>query len=83
MAAPPRLDPEDEQAVVAYLKQLAEVLRGESHACLVCQAPVEVYREVGPRTLEKNAVVRILCVYAEPCGHRQWQGRKRKPKVRA
>jgi hypothetical protein len=64
MAEPSSLNPEEEQAVVVYLEQLARVMRGESHACLVCQAPVEVYREVRP------------CVYAEPCGHRQWQGRK-------
>jgi hypothetical protein len=61
-----KLDPEDEQAVVAYLEQLAKVMRGESRECLVCNATVESYREVRP------------CVYAEPCGHRQWQGRKPK-----
>jgi hypothetical protein len=33
---------------------------------LVCEATVESYREARP------------CVYAEPCGHRQWQGRKPK-----
>jgi hypothetical protein len=61
-----KLDPEDERAVLEYLEQLAKVMRGESRECLVCKAPVESYREVRP------------CVYAEPCGHRQWQGRKPK-----
>ena len=61
-----KLDPEDAKAIVAYLERLASVMRGESRECLVCNAPVESYREVRP------------CVYAEPCGHRQWQGRKPK-----
>lgn len=31
--------------------------------CVVCEEPVESYDEVG------------RCVYADPCGHRQYQGR--------
>ena len=62
-----QLKREDEGAVLAFLEQLDKVMRGESRECLICEALVEFYREVRP------------CVYAEPCGHRQWQGRK--PKV--
>lgn len=61
-----KLDPEDARAIVEYLEKLAKVMRGESRECLVCEATVESYREARP------------CVYAEPCGHRQWQGRKPK-----
>jgi hypothetical protein len=37
--------------------------RIEEHICVSCLKPVEKYEEVG------------RCVYAEPCGHRQYQGR--------
>ena len=49
--------------VADWLHRLAAATRGELKECLECRAPVERYVEVRP------------CVYAEPCGHRQWQGR--------
>jgi hypothetical protein len=58
---------EDEQQIQAYLERLAGVMRGDLKECLHCGTAVEQYREVRP------------CVYAEPCGHRQYQGRM--PKV--
>lgn len=54
---------EAKQVVAEYLTKLAQVMRGELKECLTCGVAVERYREVRP------------CVYAEPCGHRQWQGR--------
>ena len=37
--------------------------RRVNHECLDCGVPYERLRQVGP------------CVYAEPCGHQQYQGR--------
>lgn len=54
---------EEDKKLTAYMEKFASVMRGELKECLTCGAAVERYREVRP------------CVYAEPCGHRQWQGR--------
>lgn len=49
--------------LAAVLNKLAAFERGESDACLECGEKVTQMRQVG------------RCVYAEPCGHRLWQGR--------
>lgn len=54
---------EQERQLTEYLERFAKVMSGELKECLTCHKPVERYREVRP------------CVYAEPCGHRQYQGR--------
>jgi hypothetical protein len=59
----PEQEAKEEQAIAEYLSRLAKVMRGELRECLECGKPVDAYREVRP------------CVYAEPCGHRQWQGK--------
>ncbi len=54
---------EEERTLDEYLTRFAKVVAGELKECLSCRAPVERYKEVRP------------CVYAEPSGHRQYQGR--------
>jgi hypothetical protein len=53
----------DRQFAIAYLERLANVMRGTSKECLICQAPVATWSQVG------------RCVYALPCQHRQYQGK--------
>lgn len=60
---------EQEHERAEVLKRLAAVMRGDLMECLECRAPVTRWREVRP------------CVYAEPCGHRQYQGKA--PAVKA
>lgn len=38
-------------------------VRMRNHLCLRCGEPIETYDQVG------------RCVYGDPCGHRQWQGK--------
>jgi hypothetical protein len=52
-----------EREIAAFVERMARVVAGELMECLHCGAAVERWREVRP------------CVYAEPCGHRQYQWR--------
>lgn len=54
---------ERERQIAEHLARFAKVMNGDLKECLVCRAPVERFKEVRP------------CVYAEPCGHRQYQGK--------
>lgn len=64
-----RLMPTPEQiaernaTIIEYLDRLARATSGELRECLECRVLVERYTEVGH------------CVYAEPCQHRQWNGK--------
>ena len=53
----------DREAVRVYLERLAALMRGERRQCLVCDAAVATWSQVG------------RCVYALPCEHRQYQGK--------
>lgn len=53
---------ENEREINEHIAKLWAVQRGELKECLECGAAVESYKEVRP------------CVYAIPCGHRQWKG---------
>jgi hypothetical protein len=52
---------EEEARITESVKEMTR--RMAEQECIHCGAKVERYKEVRP------------CVYAEPCGHRQWQGR--------
>ena len=54
---------ESEREITEHLALFAKVMRGEVKECLTCHVAVEHYTQIGP------------CVYAEPCSHRQWQGK--------
>ena len=55
------IDEERREQVKAAVKQFAE--RMDKKLCTVCGDPITKYEQVG------------RCVYGDPCGHRQWQGR--------
>jgi hypothetical protein len=55
------IDPERRAAALAEHKRRVGLL--QSKRCIHCEQPVERYEQVG------------RCVYADPCGHRQYQGR--------
>ena len=57
------LDPEVAATARKVLIGLAKILRGEADNCLHCEAPIETLEQVGD------------CVYAFPCGCRQYQGK--------
>jgi hypothetical protein len=57
------LSDDDREAVRVYLERLAALTRGERRQCLVCDAAVVRWSQVG------------RCVYALPCAHRQYQGK--------
>lgn len=53
---------EDNQFVARFLVKLAALTGGEGERCIHCDAPLEKLEQVG------------RCVYARPCGCRQYQG---------
>lgn len=63
MPEPVRLDPETEEIARQYVESLVAILSGKSTTCLRCGANVERFEQVG------------RCVYARPCGCRQYQGK--------
>lgn len=68
---PVELSEEDEKQIRVFLERLNAVSRGESDICIHCQKPFTTLTQVG------------RCVYASPCGCRQYQGKlpeKWKPK---
>ncbi len=68
---PVELSEEDEKQIQAFIKSLNDLCAGKIDNCIHCQMPFD--------TLEQHG----RCVYAYPCGHRQYQGilpEKWKPK---
>jgi len=53
------IDPE----IIDAIHEFAKMISGEATHCLHCNQPIDHLEQVG------------RCVYAEPCGHRQYQGR--------
>lgn len=53
---------ETEARIASVIGKLNALTSGESNECLVCGGKVSALRQVG------------RCVYADPCGHRQYQG---------
>lgn len=45
-----------------WMKRMAQLMSGESRECLECHEPITALEQVG------------RCVYARPCGCRQYQG---------
>ncbi len=65
------LTEEEEKQIAEVIRRLNAVSRGESDLCIHCQQQFTELKQVG------------RCVYAYPCGHRQYQGtlpEKWKPK---
>lgn len=64
MTDEPKLKLSDEDAAIVrrLIEGLARMSRGEQKTCLHCEAPIEELEQDG------------RCVYAKPCGCRQYQG---------
>jgi hypothetical protein len=65
---------EEDKAIAAFLNRLSDLCSGKSDICIHCQKQVNKLEQVG------------RCVYASPCGCRQYQGTvperwKPKPKI--
>ena len=59
----PQLTPEQNAAAVEFLTNMLKQMRGENDTCLHCQTPITDMKQHG------------RCVYAYPCGCRQYQGK--------
>jgi hypothetical protein len=57
-----KLDPERLEIAADVMKALVRMLKGEQDACLHCSAKIGQLYQNGD------------CVYADPCGCRQYQG---------
>lgn len=71
---PVELSEEDEKQIQVFIQRLNDVSSGKSDLCIHCQKPFTALTQVG------------RCVYAAPCGCRQYQGTlpekwKPKPKI--
>lgn len=55
-------DETDNRMAAIRVAQARTKQRMADRQCVHCGTPVETYEKVG------------RCVYADPCGHRQWQG---------
>ena len=54
---------EDDRAIADFIVRLAAQHSGQSDKCVHCEKPIEKLEQVG------------RCVYARPCGCRQFQGK--------
>lgn len=57
------MNEEEKKALAAWVTQFARLLQGESDTCLHCGATITGMQQIG------------RCVYASPCGCRQYQGK--------
>lgn len=56
-------DEHNKQIAAEVLKDFIKMLQGEAETCIRCGKPIDNLEEVG------------RCVYARPCGCRQYQGK--------
>lgn len=56
------LSEEEEKQIAAFVQKLADFCAGKLSTCLHCDMPFNELEQHG------------RCVYAYPCGHRQYQG---------
>lgn len=56
------LSEEERKQVAAFVQKLNDLSAGKIDTCLHCDMPFNELKQVG------------RCVYAYPCGHRQYQG---------